>query len=116
MVRVRLDFAVTFRQLSERYSTPKLLADAIRVARAVAPAAPAVDSRTTCPVAAAGAAPASASTPARVPLAGDTSVAPAPSKARVPGARLGHDEHGRPAWFAPDPNRPGKYFKVENHD
>jgi len=116
MVRVRLDFAVTFRQLSERYSTPKLLADAIRAARAAAPGAPAVDSRTTRPVSAAGAAPASASAPARVPQAGDTSAAPAPSKGRVPGARLGHDEHGRPAWFAPDPNRPGKYLKVENHD
>jgi amino acid adenylation domain-containing protein len=116
MVRVRLGFQVTFRQLTERYSTPKLLADAIRATRAMAPGASAVDSRTTRPVAAAGAAPASARPPARVPQASDTSAASAPSKGRVPGARLGHDEHGRPAWFAPDPNRPGKYLKVENHD
>jgi hypothetical protein len=31
----------------------------------------------------------------------------------VEGARLGKDESGRPAWFAPDPSRPGKYIKVE---
>jgi len=27
----------------------------------------------------------------------------------VPGARLGRDQHGNPAWFMPDPARPGKY-------
>jgi acyl transferase domain-containing protein len=30
----------------------------------------------------------------------------------VPGARLGRDSQGRPAWFVPDPNRPGKYLQV----
>ena len=30
----------------------------------------------------------------------------------VPGARLGRDEDGRPAWFVPDADRPGKYLKV----
>lgn len=30
----------------------------------------------------------------------------------VPGARLGRDEDGRPAWFVPDAERPGKYLKV----
>lgn len=31
----------------------------------------------------------------------------------VAGARLGRDPQGNPAWFIPDPQRPGKYMKVE---
>lgn len=31
----------------------------------------------------------------------------------VPSARLGKDPQGRPAWFVPDPARPGKYLMVE---
>lgn len=31
----------------------------------------------------------------------------------VPGARLGKDPQGNPAWFVADPQRPGKYLKVE---
>ena len=31
----------------------------------------------------------------------------------VPGARLGHDEEGREAWFVPNPERPGQYMQVE---
>ena len=31
----------------------------------------------------------------------------------VPGARRGHDESGREAWFVPDPDRPGKYLRVQ---
>lgn len=30
----------------------------------------------------------------------------------APGARLGRDEDGRPAWFVPDAARPGKFLKV----
>jgi glutamate-1-semialdehyde aminotransferase len=30
----------------------------------------------------------------------------------VPTAKLGRDEHGRPAWFVPDLDRPGKYRKL----
>ena len=30
----------------------------------------------------------------------------------LPGARLGKDLNGRPAWFVPDPDRPGKYLQV----
>jgi amino acid adenylation domain-containing protein len=30
----------------------------------------------------------------------------------VPGARLGRDTDGRPAWFVPHPEQPGKYRKV----
>nr|WP_083636515.1 hybrid non-ribosomal peptide synthetase/type I polyketide synthase [Leptolyngbya sp. 'hensonii'] len=29
-----------------------------------------------------------------------------------PGARLGKDPEGNPAWYIPDPDRPGKYLKV----
>jgi acyl transferase domain-containing protein len=31
----------------------------------------------------------------------------------VSGARLGRDAQGNPAWFVPDPNRPGKYMQVK---
>jgi amino acid adenylation domain-containing protein len=116
IVRVRLGFPVTFRQLTERYSTPKLLADAVRAARATAPAVPAADAQPARPAAAADAPPASVNATAQVPRAGDTPAGSAAGKGRVPGARLGHDQHGRLAWFAPDPNRPGKYLKVENHE
>jgi amino acid adenylation domain-containing protein len=31
-----------------------------------------------------------------------------------PGARLGKDPEGNPAWYIPDPERPGKYLQVAN--
>jgi len=34
------------------------------------------------------------------------------SKPPVPGARLGRDAQGNPAWFVPNPNEPGKYLQV----
>ncbi len=34
------------------------------------------------------------------------------NKPPVPGARLGKDRDGRPAWFVPNPNEPGKYLQV----
>jgi acyl transferase domain-containing protein len=55
--------------------------------------------------------------------AGDNDSAPRPTAGPrstttppVPGARLGRDAQGRPAWFVPDPNRPGKYLQVKTHD
>ena len=32
----------------------------------------------------------------------------------VPGARLGRDPEGFPAWYVADPKQPGKYVKVED--
>lgn len=34
------------------------------------------------------------------------------NKPPAPGARLGRDPQGNPAWFVPNPNEPGKYLKV----
>ena len=31
----------------------------------------------------------------------------------VPGARRGRDEAGQEAWYVPDPDRPGKYLRVD---
>ncbi|QMW05862.1 polyketide synthase [Spirosoma foliorum] len=31
----------------------------------------------------------------------------------APGARLGRDREGNPAWFVPNPDQPGKYLQVE---
>jgi glutamate-1-semialdehyde aminotransferase/acyl carrier protein len=35
-----------------------------------------------------------------------------PSQPPVPGARLGRDPQGRPAWFVPDPSRSGAFMQV----
>lgn len=35
------------------------------------------------------------------------------SRPPVPGARLGRDADGKPAWFVANPDTPGKYIKVE---
>jgi hypothetical protein len=34
------------------------------------------------------------------------------TKPPVPGARLGKDVDGKPAWFLPNPDSPGKFLKV----
>ncbi len=34
------------------------------------------------------------------------------NKPPMPGARLGRDLQGNPAWFVPDPDRPGKFLQV----
>ncbi len=36
----------------------------------------------------------------------------APSNSPLPNAKLGRDPNGRPAWYIPDPERPGKYLQV----
>lgn len=38
--------------------------------------------------------------------------APRPGEPPVPGARLGRDPDGTPAWYVPDPARPSKYLRV----
>ncbi len=35
-----------------------------------------------------------------------------PDQPPVPGARLGREPDGRPCWFVPNPEQPGKYLKV----
>jgi glutamate-1-semialdehyde aminotransferase/acyl carrier protein len=37
---------------------------------------------------------------------------PAEAVAPAAGARLGKDRDGKPAWFLPDPERPGKYLQI----
>lgn len=37
---------------------------------------------------------------------------PAETFAPPAGARLGKDREGNPAWFLPDPARPGKYLQI----
>lgn len=37
-----------------------------------------------------------------------------PSSPPIPGARLGRDPEGKPAWFVPNPSEPGKYMKLES--
>jgi hypothetical protein len=36
------------------------------------------------------------------------------NSAAVPGARLGRDRDGNPAWFIIDPEQPGKYLQVKH--
>ncbi|MBS1974594.1 MAG: aminotransferase class III-fold pyridoxal phosphate-dependent enzyme, partial [Bacteroidetes bacterium] len=35
------------------------------------------------------------------------------NEAPIPGARLGKDKEGNPAWFISDPGRPGKYVQIK---
>ena len=35
-----------------------------------------------------------------------------PDEPPVPGAKLGRDPLGNPAWFISDPDRPGKYMQM----
>ena len=37
-----------------------------------------------------------------------------PNQPPRPDAKLGRDPHGNPAWFVPDPARPGKYLQIAN--
>ncbi len=44
----------------------------------------------------------------------ETAAALDASKPPVPGARLGKDAEGRPAWFVPNPDAPGKYLRLDS--
>jgi acyl transferase domain-containing protein/glutamate-1-semialdehyde aminotransferase len=39
-----------------------------------------------------------------------------PNQPPQPGAKLGRDREGNPAWFIPDPDRAGKYLQVGSHE
>jgi glutamate-1-semialdehyde aminotransferase len=41
--------------------------------------------------------------------------APDPNLPPVPGARLGRDPSGNPAWFVPNPSNPGQFVKFETN-
>lgn len=49
----------------------------------------------------------------RVKMASVTLVGDLPP---IPGARLGRDQVGNPAWFIPNPDRPGKYLQVKQNE
>lgn len=46
-------------------------------------------------------------------LPGTTGVQGDRNQPPQPGARLGRDPQGNPAWFVPDPERPGKYLQLQ---
>jgi glutamate-1-semialdehyde aminotransferase len=48
------------------------------------------------------------------PKAKETTAALDAGSPPLPGARLGRDVDGKPAWFVPNPTEPGKYLKVES--
>ena len=48
---------------------------------------------------------------ASVPVASSRTLMDA-AQPLVPGARIGREPDGRPAWFVPNPDQPGKYLKV----
>jgi amino acid adenylation domain len=108
IVQVRLGFNVSFRQLVEQYSTPNQLAQAVRAARK--PISLCLQSDGGQPRAAADVPGPRAEVVSRQVAPSTTSVGRSPVK----NARLGRDERGRPAWFVPDPERPGKYLKLES--
>jgi len=49
-----------------------------------------------------------------IPKPRETTRSPDRVQPPVEGARLGKDPAGRPAWFIPDPQRPGKYLEIES--
>jgi amino acid adenylation domain-containing protein len=51
-----------------------------------------------------------------IPRMKDAAAAPLSSAAPIPGARLGRDKDGNPAWFIMDPDRPGKYLQVTKNN
>ena len=51
--------------------------------------------------------------PAAGPVSTETRPAAALNQPPVPGARLGRDSTGNPAWFIANPNHAGEYLKVE---
>ena len=91
-IRKRFGAAVSFRQLMGDLNSLDKLAAHLEAQRQPAPAR------------AGAAAPAAAAD-----IAGRFDAARPP----VPGARLGRDASGKPAWFVADPARPSKYLKLE---
>jgi acyl transferase domain-containing protein len=83
---------LSFRQLLDGLSSLGPLADFIAARTAPAPEAPA---------------------PATPSAQGKSNGAESPAGAPVAGARLGRDADGNAAWFVPDPERSGKYLRVE---
>lgn len=119
-VRIRHGLEVTFRDLVERLSSPRLLADELR-AKATDGTDPAraVVSLPTPPVA-----PTTSEMEAAAPIApappgrknrSDRLGPPASQEDAIPFARLGRDENGRLAWYVPDLSRSGKFLKVSSH-
>ncbi|MBF5042080.1 aminotransferase class III-fold pyridoxal phosphate-dependent enzyme [Aggregicoccus sp. 17bor-14] len=51
--------------------------------------------------------------PSKVPAGATVAPVLDPSRPPVPGARLGRDPSGNPAWYVPSPSEPGKYVKHE---
>jgi aryl carrier-like protein len=122
MVRLRLGFNVTFRQLTEHYSTPRLLAEAIRGTSAPRPSTrapvtglpstqpPPSSVREAAPVESSG----SRGRSFHAPATNDSALKAPYSDARL--ARLGRAADGRLAWFLPDPVRPGSYVQVASDE
>jgi amino acid adenylation domain-containing protein len=112
-IRVRHGLEVTFRDLVERLSSPRRLADELRAKANVAPnlasdaaIPPAAHERQrTVPL---------VTPPAGRKPAAD-GISPASQDEAIPFARLGRDEQGQLAWYVPDLSRSGKFLKVSSH-
>jgi acyl carrier protein len=103
-VTKRLGSEVSLRQLSEELTSPGKLVDFVE-----SKLAEKSDERPTRPT---GMAASSGDAPSHVShSAPNAPGAATPSEAAppMPGARLGRDRHGNPAWYVPHPEIPGKY-------
>jgi acyl transferase domain-containing protein len=125
-VRVRHGLEVTFRDLVERLSSPRLLAGELRTKSTVVPD-PVTDAAS---LPAPAATPETPATPAIIEKQQAAAIVTPPSARRprtdrlaslasqedaIPFARLGRDENGHLAWYVPDLNRSGKFLKVSSH-
>lgn len=130
-VRVRHGLEVTFRDLVERLSSPRLLADELRAKSPVPPESATKEGSPPAALAAQATGARTAAAPMTPPSSPPAPSPRSPSSARrarsdslsslasqedaIPFARLGRDEHGHLAWYVPDLNRSGKFLKVSSH-
>jgi amino acid adenylation domain-containing protein len=87
-IQSRFGLSVSFRQLVEEYTTPRLLSDAIRAKVTAVDPLQSVPSK-------------NAET-AEYSIAGSAEI-----------ARLGSDEYGKPAWFLPHPEAQGRFCRIK---
>ena len=111
VVQTQLGLAISFRQLVEQYATPRLLVEAVRATRKLASTQ--VDAPSAQPRTAGSVLPTLQTTVSLPEPARKVRVVPSFATSQIKGARIGRDELGQRAWFLPEPNRPGKYLKIE---
>lgn len=104
IVRLRLGFEASFRDLVERYPNTRLLVEAIRASQ---------------PAKAQDGPPSVSGPPSSTGPMGRRNGGVDVTFLLTPGAprpRVGYDSNGQLAWFIPDPHRTGKFLQLPHHE